>query len=111
MKELPPPVTTGVLYTHFTTVYKLADEQAEKMIASAAKSIKEVFLSGEDALGRGDMAGLAVFAHSLKGLLLNMGQMEWADIARELEQAAKEGGAVDFKEMIGNLKDGVRDLL
>lgn len=49
--------------------------------------------------------------HSLKGLLLNMGQPEWASVARSIEKAAREGEDLDYESAIARLSAGMEAII
>jgi hypothetical protein len=102
------PVTIENLREHFRTTYKLNEEQIDLMVVSSARSLQTAFLAADDIFGSEDVCEkMAAIAHSLKGLLLNMGQFEWAGFAREIERAAKASEKCDYKEMIRRLRVGM----
>lgn len=92
-------VTVERLRRHFSQTYKLNEDQVEFMVKSSAQSLRTVFESVQQIL-TGDVASqqaaLIKTAHSLKGLLLNMGEPGWADVARAVEFAAKAGESRDY---------------
>ena len=106
----PRPIAAEALREHFVSVYRLTDEQAAKMIKSAAKSIHNAFELGDQALGDGDLEMLSRFGHNLKGLFMNMGQPEWAEVARSVEQLAKANQLDEIHEQMQTLKEAVEHL-
>lgn len=91
------PVSVDRLRRHFSQTYKLSDEQVEFMVRSAARSLQTTFDSVDQIPAGGDSgADLVRVAHNLKGQLLNMGEMGWADIARMVEFAAKAKEDLDY---------------
>lgn len=91
------PVSVDRLRRHFSQTYQLNDEQVEFMVRSAARSLQTTFDTVDQALAGGDPCTVLIpVAHSLKGLLLNMGEAGWADIARRIESAAKAKEVHDY---------------
>ncbi len=93
-----PDITVERLRRHFSLTYKLGEAQVDFMIKSSAQSLLAVFETARQIFEKDfpDHADLVRMSHSLKGLLLNMGEPEWADIARSMEFAAKAGESHDY---------------
>ena len=93
-----PEITVERLRRHFSLTYKLGEEQVDFMIKSSAQSLLAVFETARQIFEKDapDQAALVRMSHSLKGLLLNMGEPGWADIARSMEFAARAGEAHDY---------------
>jgi hypothetical protein len=112
MHSNPSPVTIKSLREHFRITYNFNEEQIDLMVVSSARSIQAAFLAfdmildGEDAREK-----VVVIAHGLKGLLLNMGQDEWAGYVREMESAASAGEGHDYKEVIQGLRLGLQEVI
>ena len=109
MFEQPPPLPLNLetLRQHFRNVYKLKDEQVEFMIKSASQSLQTALASAEQALAGDDFcAALVPVAHSLKGLFLNMGEGEWASLARAMEQAARAGEQHEYTVVVQKMRQG-----
>jgi hypothetical protein len=105
------PVTIESLREHFRTTYKLNEEQIDLMVVSSARSLQTAFLATDEIREGEDVCvKMAAIAHSLKGLLLNMGQHEWAAYAAEIEKIANAGQDHDYKTMIQNLRLGLQDV-
>lgn len=108
----PPPVTICGLKMHFENTYQLGTEQVELMIDSSRKSLEKILgdarvvLQSEHACKE-----LVNIGHSLKGLMLNMGEPEWAEVARDLERSARLGERRDYAALIAGLTEGVRTVL
>lgn len=108
----PRPVDQQTLRNHFKNVYKLKDEQVEFMIRSASQSLQTALTSAEQALASDNLcAALVPVAHSLKGLFLNMGEGEWASLARAMEQAAKAGQQYEYAVVVQKIYQGVSGML
>ncbi|MDP3479276.1 MAG: Hpt domain-containing protein [Desulfoprunum sp.] len=104
----PPPLDLETLRNHFRNVYKLKDEQVEFMIRSASQSLQTALASAEQALASDNLcAALSPVAHSFKGLFLNMGESEWASLARAMEQATKAGQLHEYAAVVQKIRQGV----
>lgn len=106
--HVPPPVDIVELKHHFKTTYQLGESQVELMIQSSRKSINKILAEAELALQAEDACiQLANVGHSLKGLLLNMGEVRWADVARDMEASARAGEKRDYAAVITMLSNGM----
>ena len=104
----PPPVSLERLRTHFRQVYKLNEDQVECMLRSASQSLRTTFVSAQQALASDDLcSALAPVAHGLKGLLLNLGEGEWAALARIIEKAAKAEQPYEYVDVVNNMREGL----
>tara|TARA_Y100001933_G_scaffold74916_1_gene76237 strand:- start:329 stop:724 length:396 start_codon:yes stop_codon:yes gene_type:complete len=108
----PAPMEPANLRVHFETTYRLDDSQVEVMLESSVKSLKAT-LSRLDAAIEGDhgLKEVSRLGHSLKGLLLNMGEREWADLARLIEQSAAVGEQRDYRDILRGIGQGAEKLL
>ena len=105
---VPLPVCLERLREHFRQVYKFNEDQVESMLRSASQSLRKSFASAEQALASDDLcSALAPVAHCLNGLLLNLGEGDWAALARDIEQAATAGRAYEYAEAVGSMREGV----
>lgn len=110
--QLPPKVTTDGLRNHFKTTYKLAEEQVDIMLVSSVKSLTTSFSALYEALEKDDeFEEVFRLAHNLKGLLLNMGESQWAELARNLEMAATAKEKLDYHSLVREIQSGVADIL
>lgn len=104
----PSPVCLKRLRDHFRQVYKLDEDQVEFMLKSASQSLQKCFASADQALASDDLcSALAPVAHSLNGLLLNLGEGDWAALARNIEQAATAGRTYEYAEAVDSMRQGV----
>lgn len=70
--------------------------------------MEKIFSDAGEALQAEDpRVRLGNIGHSLKGLLLNMGEQQWAEVARDLELSAKTGEERDFPAFIAILSTGM----
>lgn len=78
------------------------------MIQSSRKSMEKILSDAERALQAEDpRVQLGNIGHSLKGLLLNMGEQQWAEVARDLEISAKTGEERDYSACVTILNKGM----
>ncbi len=107
-----PRVSKDRLVHHFKTAYRLDDDQIEVMIESTAKSMSAALAALYQALdeNRG-LDEVARLGHSIKGLLLNIGETHWAELARELEKSAAQGKQRNFRDVVAKIQHGFRDVL
>ncbi len=111
-KHLPPKVRSDILRNHFRSIYKLADDQIDIMLASSAKSLTSSFSAIYEALDENQgLDKVYRLAHSIKGVLLNMGETQWAELAREIELAASDSEERDYRSMVKKIQCGVEDIL
>lgn len=111
-EQCPSPMEIANLREHFATSYRFDDAQIDIMLESSLKSLKLTLGKLEEAVaeppGHEEISRLA---HSLKGLLLNMGEHEWAELARHIEKTAEELAQSEFEDIVGVIRYGSRKLL
>ncbi len=108
----PAPVSIDGLRTYFRSTYQLGEQQVELMINSSRKSLEKILAEARLALQSEEVCGEMVhIGHNLKGLLLNMGEPEWAELARELEHSARAGIQRDYVGMIDQFVQGMTAVL
>jgi HPt (histidine-containing phosphotransfer) domain-containing protein len=90
----------------------LEGEELNEFIQMAKSSLTENFTELDKAFTEGDIETLARRAHTIKGVLLNLGLEEEAAFAKEIELEAK-GGADKEKlgKMIEKLKETIGEFL
>lgn len=104
----PPPVRLERLRNHFRQVYKLNEDQVEFMLRSASQSLRTTFSSAKQALASDDLCStLAPVAHCLKGLLLNLGEGEWAALAGIVEKAAEAEQPYEYADVVNKMREGL----
>lgn len=109
---LPDPVSVETLRKHFSEVYSLTDSQVEVMLESSSLSVRQALEDVHLLLSDPELevASLKPFFHGLKGLLLNMGESEWADFARNLEKMAEESQLEDPADVVRILSSGLQSI-
>ena len=107
---MPDPVSIETLRKHFRDVYSLTDPQVEIMLESSSRSVRQALDEVHPLLSDPELsvASLKPFFHGLKGLLLNMGESEWAEVARSLENMVEEGQLEDPAGVIRVLSSGLQ---
>jgi HPt (histidine-containing phosphotransfer) domain-containing protein len=104
----PLPASLERLRNHFRQVYKLNEDQVEFMLRSASQSLRTTFASAKQALASDDLcSALAPVAHCLKGLLLNLGEGEWAALARIIEKAAEAEQPYEYADVVNEMCEGL----
>lgn len=108
----PAPLVVSTLREHFRQTYLLNETQVETMVLSSAKSLEHAFSCADEIFKGGDPAEqLVAFFHGLKGLLLNMGEAEWASYARAIENKLAVGEQFDYAMVIGIIEKGLVEIL
>lgn len=110
----PPPVSLAGLREHFRKVYGLNDSQVDLMLESSSKSLHQALANAHDILSGppADKHGMAAVFHSLKGLLLNMGEEEWASFTKEVEdRLAGEEVRGLAKKVVEELEIGLAEVI
>ena len=108
----PTPLVLDRLRDHFRRTYMLNETQVETMLISSSKSLNQALASAHDILeGTEPEARFTLVFHSLKGLLLNMGEAEWAAYTKELEKKLTDGEQVDYAAAVEILKKGMAMIL
>ncbi len=104
-------VTISKLRTHFKTTYGLNDDQIEAMLESSSRSLNAVFDQFDTLFSEQEaFSTLVQPCHNLKGLLMNMGEMEWAKRVGELEKSVKECVEKDYQAEFTMVKIGLTEV-
>ena len=99
----------GKIQEYLQEVYDLSPDKAGILLATTRKSIGEDLAKMEQAFRQGQLKEVGFAAHSLKGLLLNLGLQEQADVAVMLEKACRrESDGRQEKQCFAELR---RDLV
>jgi CheY-like chemotaxis protein len=85
---------------HLKQAYELNDAEIKGLVASARKNIIDILATMNTALQSNDTKVLHRAAHSLKGLLLQLGIDELAEKAEELEHRMAAGSQYDRQSII-----------
>ena len=110
--NLPAPIRIDNLRSHFHHAYGLSEEQVEVMVNRSAQSLAATLGQLNNTLAEDDnLPELTRLAHNLKGVLLNLGESEWAEFARRLEKSAAKGGVENHREIVANIRWGAEMVL
>ena len=108
----PAPLVISKLRNHFRQTYMLNEAQVETMLMSSSKSLEQALSSAEEILKEKEPAhGMVGFFHGLKGLLLNMGEAEWASYTKVVEDRLAVGERIDYARVLGVIEKGLADIL
>lgn len=109
---VPAPLVLSKLRDHFRQTYLLNETQVETMVVSSSKSLEHAFsCAGEIFKGTEPAEQLVAFFHGLKGLLLNMGESEWASYTKAIESKLVAGEQLDYAMVIGIIEKGLVEIL
>ena len=104
-----PPSLRCRMKEHLRSEYNLTEKQVEAMVeigcSDIKKNLKKITACFEGNITVLDYEVLRKAAHSLKGVLLNLGLKEEADAAQKIEDAAQNGENVDSVEKIFALEN------
>ncbi|MBM9603929.1 Hpt domain-containing protein [Desulfopila inferna] len=110
--ESPANVHREKLRDHFKSTYRFTEDQIDALLESTAQSMNATLGSLYAALEKESSSEeISRLWHTMKGLLLNMGEQQWAEVARELENAAGRGEKRDYRKMVRIIHQGVEDIL
>lgn len=92
--------------------YKLSAEEVESMLPTFLTTLQSHILDLENSLDAFETLSLAKAGHKLKGALLNLGLDDSAAIAKRIElEGAADNQAVDYAELVGQLKEQLKEIL
>jgi hypothetical protein len=106
-----PEVTLSRLRKHFRENFLLKEPQVELMLHSSAQSLLHGFerlAVGAEPSERQTLIGVY---HGLKGLFLNMGENDWAEYTRKIEEKLREGSELDHQSIATVLRRGMVEIL
>ena len=113
--ETLPPLFSQIKITtiieHFKSMYALDEDQALKLIESAKSDLNKHLSTAEENIKKLDLGALAKTAHAMKGVLLNLGLSDQADLAREIEQNAEKEKPLAKPDKLAQLRDYLSPLL
>jgi len=107
----PEAITASQVAEYLRSTTGLKPEQVAGLLRKARKSIAVHLAGAREALQRHDYKGLGIAAHTLKGVLLQCGLTELADIAQEIHGGTRTGSDLPFAERLDTLHARVAGLL
>lgn len=96
---------------HLKNFYLLDDKRATALLEVTASSIRKTLRQLEEVVSAGSVEQGAVAAHSLKGILLNLGAKQEAEMVRAIELRCREQGRLPTEEQLHQLANVLADLL
>ncbi|WP_038055920.1 Hpt domain-containing protein [Thermodesulfobacterium hydrogeniphilum] len=90
----------------------LEEDELKEFIQLAKDSLKSNFSELDMALNKDDKEMIAKKAHTIKGVLLNLGLEEEANLAKKIELEAKSNvNKEKIEKMIEKLKEALKELI
>jgi len=96
---------------HLQKTTLLTAPQVERILAAVQTSLAENLAMATAAIEASDFESLARAAHTLKGSLLQCGLDDWAHMAQEIYNGARNDRQLPFVELLGTLRQGLRALI
>jgi hypothetical protein len=106
-----PEVTLSRLRRHFRENFLLKEPQVELMLHSSAQSLRHGFERLAVCVETSERQSLIIIYHGLKGLFLNMGETDWAEYTRKIEEKLREGRDLDHQSIVTVLRRGMVEIL
>lgn len=106
------PVRVESLKNYFKSAYMLSDAQIDCMVESSAESLQSTLALLHRATERRyNFNEICVQSHRLKGVLLNMGENDWAEVARQMEKSASKKEHRKYFSIVERLHLAMVDIL
>ena len=86
-------------------------ELVDELLNLFTSSSNDLLEQMQNALTKGDLKGLAMYAHSLKGAAANFAKTLCTQCAADLEKAAERSSPADLQQLLLLLKVETRDLI
>jgi PAS domain S-box-containing protein len=99
----PEAITVSQVAEYLRSTTGLKPEQVAGLLRTARKSIVVHLAGAREALQRQDYPALGIVAHTLKGVLLQCGLTELADIAQEIHGGTRTGSDLPYAERLDTL--------
>ncbi len=96
---------------YLVETFGLTPEEMEGMLETISLSLEPVLEKGKDAAISGRHLELSEAAHSIKGILLNLGLEELAEKALQIEVNSRKQAAFPYQQAFFELEDRLRPLL
>jgi histidine phosphotransfer protein HptB len=88
--------------------FNLPTEQVEAMLPGFMATLAAHMTSIEKALREDELVALGRAAHTLKGALLNLGVIDGAEIAQQIEANGKAGDrSTDYATLVAELRESL----
>ncbi len=110
-RRLPPLATVEGVRQYLHEATRLSDEQIDRILASARRSLQDHLAAATQAQRQQDSDTLARACHTLKGTLLQCGLHGWADKAQTIYNGARSRQSLPFDLLLDELRQGLIPLL
>ncbi|MDH5297423.1 MAG: ATP-binding protein, partial [Desulfobulbaceae bacterium] len=108
----PSTLSVTRVREHMVATYGLEEEKIDQLLHALKANLAGYLAAAATAADAENLPALRLAAHSIKGLLLNLGIQEGADLAKTLEQWAKEDDpTADYPTWLARLRDLLSPLL
>ena len=95
---------------HLTQMYAMPGPQVDILVEKGKTSLKKRCAQAQDLLQSKNLVELSKTAHSIKGILLNLGLNDWAEVAMRIEQQrcrSDENLEECMAEQVSSLQEGL----
>ena len=99
------------LVDHLQRHFGLAGQSASLLLQTSVSTIEQELSRMEQCQATADLQGVAKAAHSIKGVLLNLGLEDLAEQARRVEQDGRDGRGDVMDQEIGSLRSELYRLI
>ncbi len=96
---------------HLQKTYSLREEQISKLIRITVSGLKENIDMAQKVMADADHSELGLISHSMKGSLLTLGMVEYAEMARVIEHHAANNDEIAYDDLILELRTSIDELL
>ena len=99
------------IVSHLITEFELSQEQVDEMLPLFVETIHSHMELLEETVKENDHVAMKKMGHTMKGALLNLGVMELADLAHQIESYCVHGN--NFSEcriIVEKLKEKINDI-
>jgi len=110
-RKLPPLATVEGVRQYLHEATRLSDEQIDRILASARRSLQDHLAAATQAQRQQDSDTLARACHTLKGTLLQCGLHGWADKAQTIYNGTRSRQSLPFDLLLDELRQGLIPLL
>ncbi|MBA3016247.1 MAG: PAS domain S-box protein [Desulfobulbaceae bacterium] len=105
------PASLGFITAHLVSTYGVSAEQLDPMVSGLQETLRTQVDQMKIAARSSDLKTLALVAHGIKGVLLNVGLTAWAELARSIETDAKSDEQKQYDGIVDQLIMGLSPIL
>jgi len=113
LKPAEPKAMADSVKSHLATAHRLTPAQIDHLLTACRDSLATSLQAAEAALTREDIESLTTIAHTLKGVLANLGLNDLAELARRIEtgQRRQDEAMPPYAAQLKGLRQGLAPLL